>query len=247
MGDEVLAYNEYTGEVSSQAVTATLRHVDEVIVYLTIDGETIETTPEHPFYTSEGEWIPAGELTEGDRIQDVDGSFGTVDAVRQVERDQEMYNLTVANDHTFFVGEGEWLVHNSCKKVPYSDGFDLASLARRYRVDNNPLPNGERFTQGNVAIFEYINKNGRLDRLVMSNLPKEIHAELRVANRLKSMGINPDQITRVYSELKPCTSRGSNCLAFLEMNYPQADIFYSYDYTEPGRFALREAIDILLE
>ena len=25
-----------------------------------------------------------------------------------------MYNLTVATAHTFFVGEGQWLVHNTC-------------------------------------------------------------------------------------------------------------------------------------
>jgi YD repeat-containing protein len=26
-------------------------------------GAVIETTPEHPFYTTEGEWVPAGALT----------------------------------------------------------------------------------------------------------------------------------------------------------------------------------------
>ncbi|MCB0107996.1 MAG: hypothetical protein KDE53_18870, partial [Caldilineaceae bacterium] len=25
-----------------------------------------------------------------------------------------MYNLTVAEAHTFFVGDGQWLVHNQC-------------------------------------------------------------------------------------------------------------------------------------
>jgi len=25
-----------------------------------------------------------------------------------------MYNLEVAHDHTFMVGEGQWIVHNDC-------------------------------------------------------------------------------------------------------------------------------------
>jgi 5-methylcytosine-specific restriction endonuclease McrA len=31
-----------------------------------------------------------------------------------------MYNLTVDTAHTFFVGEGQWLVHNACP--PYNRG-----------------------------------------------------------------------------------------------------------------------------
>ncbi|NIT56775.1 MAG: hypothetical protein GWN00_11245, partial [Aliifodinibius sp.] len=28
---------------------------------------------------------------------------------------QALYNLTVAEAHTYFVGAGQWLVHNGCK------------------------------------------------------------------------------------------------------------------------------------
>jgi len=53
-------------------------HQDPVVVYLGIDGEVIETTPEHPFYTAEGEWVPAGELKAGDEVLKADGAFGWV-------------------------------------------------------------------------------------------------------------------------------------------------------------------------
>ncbi len=36
------------GRISTTAVHI---HTDQTIVYLTIDGETIQTIPEHPFYT----------------------------------------------------------------------------------------------------------------------------------------------------------------------------------------------------
>jgi hypothetical protein len=39
-----------------------LTHLDPVIEDLTVDGETLQTTPEHPFYTEEAGWQPAGSL-----------------------------------------------------------------------------------------------------------------------------------------------------------------------------------------
>ncbi|MBC7871941.1 MAG: hypothetical protein H7Y09_13940 [Chitinophagaceae bacterium] len=49
------------------ASTDTISHVDPEIVLLTINGETLETTLEHPFYTLSGEWVAAADLRPGDR------------------------------------------------------------------------------------------------------------------------------------------------------------------------------------
>lgn len=87
-------------------------HIDEIIVELVIDGETITTTPEHPFFTPDGEWVLAGELRVGDRVVRADGIAGTVEATTSIHAPQVMYNLTVGAAHTFFVGHGDWLVHN---------------------------------------------------------------------------------------------------------------------------------------
>jgi hypothetical protein len=43
-----------------------------------------------------------------------DGSYAPVEAVRGQSQPQVMYNLTVADAHTFFVGEQAVLVHNTC-------------------------------------------------------------------------------------------------------------------------------------
>jgi hypothetical protein len=94
--------------------TAVWVHDDPVILLLTIDGEVVETTPEHPFYTEDGLWVPAGELEIGDLVYKADGEFGTVESVAVVCRLQPMYNLTVVRAHTFFVGDEQWLVHNDC-------------------------------------------------------------------------------------------------------------------------------------
>jgi hypothetical protein len=119
VGDYVLAWNEETGEIDWHPVTAKLEHDDPVIIHLTIDGEEIVTTPEHPFYTEEDGWLPAGELLASMHIRKADGSYGTIEVTRAEESTQRMYNLTVDEAHTFFVGDGQWLVHNTC--TPYSD------------------------------------------------------------------------------------------------------------------------------
>ena len=62
---------------------------------------------EHPFYTAEEEWVNAGDLSLGEEILALDGTIGVVEGVEVVTDSQPMYNLTVADAHTFFVGDGQ--------------------------------------------------------------------------------------------------------------------------------------------
>ena len=114
VGTLVLAYNQDTDTTAYYPVEAVLVHDDPIRVTLTVDGISIETTPEHPFYTQDCTWVPAGNLHVGDHVRKADGSFGVVQAVVVVRQPQEMYNLTVATAHTFFVGLQQLLVHNTC-------------------------------------------------------------------------------------------------------------------------------------
>ncbi|MEZ4869236.1 MAG: polymorphic toxin-type HINT domain-containing protein [Caldilineaceae bacterium] len=154
VGDQVLAWDEARGATGYYTVTATLAQVDPVVVKLTIDGETIKTTPEHPFYkvetapwvtvgATEGRWTPAGELHAGDQILQADGTTSVVQTVVFEATPQVMYNLTVADAHTYTVGDGEWVVHNACNWLggkPTRDkiGNQLVGDAQRlfYRLDD---------------------------------------------------------------------------------------------------------------
>jgi hypothetical protein len=69
-------------------------------------------------------WVNAEDLQLGDDIRNADGSTGEVEAVEMEETSQEMYNLTVDEAHTFFVGDGQWLVHNA-GICPPSSGIHL--------------------------------------------------------------------------------------------------------------------------
>lgn len=116
-GDHVLAYNEDVGKTGRYRVTDIISHRDQVVEYVTIDGETLTTTPEHPFYTRELGWVEADNLWVGAHVRKLDGSYGTVESVRVVQAPQRMYNLTVDEAHTFYVGDGRWLVHNTGPKI----------------------------------------------------------------------------------------------------------------------------------
>jgi hypothetical protein len=95
-------------------VEAVLVHRDDVTGTVTIDGEQVETTPEHPFAVEGEGFVAAADLVAGEKIRRADGGTGTVDAVSWTGEPAMMWNLTVAEDHTFFVGEGRWWVHNDC-------------------------------------------------------------------------------------------------------------------------------------
>ncbi len=44
--------------------------------------------------------------------QEADGTTGVIANVITVQQTQEMFNLTVSEAHTFYVGQNGWLVHN---------------------------------------------------------------------------------------------------------------------------------------
>jgi hypothetical protein len=130
IGTPVLAYNEATGDTGYYAVTQTHKNQDQDITYLTISGEAIETTSNHPFYlekqvdnsqrpiikgheTLSNRWVGAGDLKPGDTIRKANGSSGVVQFVKTVKERSIKYNLTVDTAHTYFVGIGQWLVHNT--------------------------------------------------------------------------------------------------------------------------------------
>ncbi|MEZ4868012.1 MAG: polymorphic toxin-type HINT domain-containing protein [Caldilineaceae bacterium] len=138
VGDQVLAYDEGLQQTGYYTVTAVMAHEDPLVVWVTINGETLSITPDHPFYAmasapwlalgeTMGRWQAAGYLVVGDHIRRANGQTGVVQAVQVVQEPQMMYNLTVAEVHTFFVGEQGWLVHNQCARVLQTGGHTLSN------------------------------------------------------------------------------------------------------------------------
>jgi hypothetical protein len=116
VGDLVRGYDESAAVTGFYTVTATFAHLDRTVVALTLGHDSLETTPEHPFHV-EDQWVAAGDLREGDVVSSVQGKTGVVQRIRRFYRPQIMYNLTVAEAHTYAVGSGNWLVHNACARL----------------------------------------------------------------------------------------------------------------------------------
>lgn len=115
-GQVVLAYEETGKTRGFYRVSEVFHHQDPTVLRLTIGGETIETTPEHPFYVG-GVWVAAGDLELHDWISSADGEAAQVSRIVTSPTTQLMYNLTVSGAHTFYVGQGAWLVHNACGRI----------------------------------------------------------------------------------------------------------------------------------
>jgi RHS repeat-associated protein len=81
----------------------------------TASDQTIHTTERHPWLTVDKGWLEAGELRLGEQVVRLDGSTATVVGLRQrVGEQADYYNLTVSQLHTYAVGSGRVVVHNSC-------------------------------------------------------------------------------------------------------------------------------------
>jgi hypothetical protein len=82
------------------------------------DGTTIKATADHPFWGESGPgiakhgWFLAEQLLPGDQLRTASGPDATVVRLRYHGGQAVAYTLTVANDHTYFVGADRVLVHN---------------------------------------------------------------------------------------------------------------------------------------
>jgi len=111
VGDIVVAWDETTGQLVERTVTAVLPHPDDEIAQLKLSNGTVVTTPDHPFFTIESGWVEAGRLWLGAHVRTTSGT-SVVRSVALRPYAGLLWDLTVDGAHTFFVGEGAWLVHN---------------------------------------------------------------------------------------------------------------------------------------
>jgi len=160
VGDLVFSRDEITGVTALKAVTAVTPAHDEPIVALTLETpwdagtthERIETTATHPWRSTKGRWIGTADLHPGDLVVRETGLPARVVAEAATGEVKATYNLTVADYHTFFVGNDKAWVHNACFSPQESQGLrDLfgqgeggarSLLTRLKNGEQVGLPNG---------------------------------------------------------------------------------------------------------
>jgi RHS repeat-associated protein len=176
-GDAVTATDPNTGHTATKTVTAIHVNHDTDLADVTVVAEsgtiTIQTTQNHMFWdTTNGSWVAAGNLRRGDNLLSVDGQHVAVASVRSFVGSQDMYNLTVADYHTYYVlaGTTPVLVHNSsCRS------FDLADAPQ----------------VGGVYVIKFTN-----GKVYVGASESDIHARLHAAFTDKDSAVSAAGMTK---------------------------------------------------
>ena len=117
--DNVEADNE---DIAESGRAANAENADQE----TAESSEIETTMNHRFW-SEGGWKTAGTLEQGDRLTLADGTEAVVTDIIFEDRHTTVYNMEVADYHTYYVGEDSVWVHNQCGSTVEVRGNEGAS------------------------------------------------------------------------------------------------------------------------
>ena len=139
VGDLVLSWSEEEDTWGWQAVVGTFSESSEsVVVTLTARGETISSTAEHPFWVGRGaclgastasaptslsagqgpswRWRSAGRVRPGDYLWSHVHGAVLVDSASRKRETLSVFNLEVADSHTYAVTSSLILTHNTCRK-----------------------------------------------------------------------------------------------------------------------------------
>jgi hypothetical protein len=126
VGDKVEATDTTTGKTTAQAVAKVWINHDTDLMDVTVKAggttATIQATQHHLFWdTSRRSWVEADQLAAGDQLRTDEGLLATVASTVVVSGAADMWDLTVTNDHDFYVvtTTANILVHN-CPTGPKS-------------------------------------------------------------------------------------------------------------------------------
>ena len=180
-GDEVLAYDEQSGDMQYKKVARVFRNTTDKWYHLTVDGEEIVCTPLHPFYVlsadekrntvryegaKKGKWIAAKELKISDKLLLANGKYAIIDSIEiEVLKSPEItYNFEVEDFHTYFVGESEILVHNTCEANLGSTGRteanNLIEKLAMEQVKSDPLNGAEVLSKIKLGDSRWLSSDG---------------------------------------------------------------------------------------
>ena len=115
LGDRVWAWDEETGVVALKPVVETYINECSELIHLSLNGEIITCTPNHPFYVPQKGWTEAVHLRAGDILVLLNGEYVVLEKVQHelLEAPVTVYNFQVEDYHTYFVGESGVRVHNA--------------------------------------------------------------------------------------------------------------------------------------
>jgi Pretoxin HINT domain len=177
VGDRVRTTDPVTGRDVIGTVTRLLRNYDSDLADVSVRDRrghvgVLHTTDHHRLWDdTRHTWTEAADLLVGTRLHTPSGAYATVAAVRSAAGARDMYDLTVADVHTYYVVAGKVpvLAHNaSCiEYVNFYGGNEGGVLAKldeggvaSFAIEKGPTtPNGAQMFDDAMAHFGADNVN----------------------------------------------------------------------------------------
>jgi len=118
VGDQILSRDENDpgGRIEAKVVEEVFARLAPIL-HVHLGGQVIRTTAEHPFFHHAKGWLRAGDLAAGDWVLTEARTWVAVTEIFDTGEWERVYNLRVAEWHTYFVGRDDWgfavWVHNA--------------------------------------------------------------------------------------------------------------------------------------
>ncbi|WP_342428628.1 polymorphic toxin-type HINT domain-containing protein [Paenibacillus sp. FSL L8-0158] len=130
VGDKVLAKDDETGEMAYKEVEWLYQRDVEETYNITVGGEVITTTDEHPFWIVGKGWVKSKDLEVGDVLTTSDGKELAIEKIEVKKGHDTVYNFKVKDFHTYFVSNlGVW-THNACDIPNKTTKWDIKMNAK---------------------------------------------------------------------------------------------------------------------
>lgn len=115
-GMKVYSRNMETNQNELKEVLATSKRKVEMCTYeISVNGEKIESTGNHPFYVKGKGYVEASKLINGDILIDSNNNDHEISDIKIINNAETVtvYNLNVDDNHNYYVGQSKVLVHNA--------------------------------------------------------------------------------------------------------------------------------------
>lgn len=118
IGEKVLTYNEETGKIEYKEVVDKLERSTRNVCIIKTSNDTISSTTGHLFMVKDRWWVSSSSINVGDEIQTSNGTYEDVIS-KEIKLEGAInvtYNISLSENHTFFVGQDRILTHNTITK-----------------------------------------------------------------------------------------------------------------------------------
>jgi hypothetical protein len=208
VGNLVWSWDEMTQNLALKPVTHVSHTFANMLVTFRVGSELVQATPEHPFLT-ETEWKDAGELAPNEAVIRSDGVAMPVRDITWLPGEVPVYNLEVADTHTYLVSQWMLIVHNVCDVLEEvykllgarkltERASELVELVKKFKNETFTVGRHKLLLdkQGITHILGRHHPSFKLDEAAATMFPKNMSVQEIKSTMQKILNQNPQKIEK---------------------------------------------------